>query len=100
MSRSSEPEKKPIDQYDHKSKERCNSPPVGLITPETDCDSDKKTFSCDPHFDPALEWAGKSRAQNPPLHEAIEFYKHRHNWSNRMNAGVLQMIFLSGMNYE
>src|SRR5947208_16341442 len=22
--------------------------------------------------------------ENPPLREAIDFYKHRHNWSNRM----------------
>ncbi len=48
MSRSSKPEKKPIEQYDHKGKERCNNPPVDLVIPETDCDSSKKT-SNDPH---------------------------------------------------
>ncbi len=31
--------KKPIEQYDHKGKERINNPPVGLVTPETDVDS-------------------------------------------------------------
>jgi adenine-specific DNA-methyltransferase len=25
--------------------------------------------------------------ENPPLHEAIEFYKHPHNWSNRIMCG-------------
>ena len=28
--------KKPIEQYDHKGKERVNNPPVGLVTPDTD----------------------------------------------------------------
>lgn len=28
--------KKPIEQYDHRDKERMNNPPVGLLTPETD----------------------------------------------------------------
>ena len=25
--------------------------------------------------------------ENPPLREAIEFYKHKHNWLNRLIAG-------------
>jgi adenine-specific DNA-methyltransferase len=29
----------------------------------------------------------KYAGENPPLREAIEFYKHNHNWSNRMIAG-------------
>src|ERR1700693_2430737 len=28
-----------------------------------------------------------SREKNPPLREAIDFYKHAHNWSNRLIAG-------------
>ncbi|MDD9812380.1 MAG: site-specific DNA-methyltransferase, partial [Gammaproteobacteria bacterium] len=28
-----------------------------------------------------------SDEMNPPLREAVEFYKHRHNWSNRLIAG-------------
>ena len=28
--------KKPIDQYNHKDKNRRNNPPVGLVTPKTD----------------------------------------------------------------
>lgn len=29
---------KPIEQYEHKDKERLNNPPVGLVTPDTDKD--------------------------------------------------------------
>ena len=25
--------------------------------------------------------------ENPPIRQAIEFYKHPHNWSNRLIAG-------------
>jgi hypothetical protein len=28
--------KKPIEQYDHKGKQRANNSPVGLVMPETD----------------------------------------------------------------
>ncbi len=52
--------KKPIEQYEHKGKERVNNPPVGLVTPDTDIDSGKKTYSYDPHLDPQLQWAGIS----------------------------------------
>ncbi|KAF5410448.1 MAG: hypothetical protein U9N46_09855 [Euryarchaeota archaeon] len=50
------PEKKPIDQYDHKETSRTNSPPVGLVTPETDRDARKKTYAYDPHLDPSLQF--------------------------------------------
>lgn len=119
--------KKAIDSYDHTDKKRVNNPPVGLVTPETDQDTGKKTYAYDPHLDPQLVWAGKAEhtsfevptvslhvheridprtiieatrrngvgsasgrstrgpqqlslfeqpEQNPPLREAIEFYKH------------------------
>jgi adenine-specific DNA-methyltransferase len=29
----------------------------------------------------------RSKSENPPLREAIEFYKHSHDWSNRLIAG-------------
>ena len=48
--------KKPIDQYDHKGASRANNPPVGLITPKTDRDAGKKTYACDPHIDPSLQF--------------------------------------------
>lgn len=52
--------KKPIEQYEHKGKERVNNPPVGLVTPETDKEGGKKTYAYDPHIDPSLQWAGKA----------------------------------------
>ncbi len=130
--------KKPIEQYDHKDKERINNPPVGLVTPETDKESGKKTYTYDPHLDPQLVWAGKAEhtsfevptislhvheridprtiieavrkrngknyeqvsffhllEENPPLREAIEFYKHKHGWSNRLIAGDSLLVMNS-----
>ena len=60
MSKTTRTEKKPIEQYDHKGKERRNNPPVGLVTPETDREGAKKNYAYDPHLDPALVWAGKA----------------------------------------
>jgi len=130
--------KKPIEQYDHKGKKRVNNPPVGLVTPETDRETGKKTYSYDPHLDPQLVWAGKAEhtsfevptvslhvheridprtiieavrkrngadyeqlsffgqlGENPPLREAIEFYKHKHGWSNRLIAGDSLLVMNS-----
>lgn len=33
--------------------------------------------------------------ENPPLRDAIEFYKHRHNWSNRLIAGDSLLVMNS-----
>lgn len=171
-------EKKPIEQYEHKGKERVNNPPVGLVTPETDKEIGKKKYSYDPHIDPALQfdsprsqvekiiddglqaetleeakaalhelkkrqapylnWTGKAehtsfeiptvslhvheridprtiietvrkrngqsyeqlslfrtKEENPPLREAIEFYKHKHNWTNRLIAGDSLLVMNS-----
>lgn len=130
--------KKPIEQYEHKDKDRSNNPPVGLVTPDTDKDLGKKTYQYDPHLDPQLQWAGKAESlsfdvdtvslhvhekidsrsiieavrkkngssyeqmslfssmeENPPLREAVEFYKHRHNWSNRLVAGDSLLVMNS-----
>ncbi|MGH9821470.1 MAG: hypothetical protein ACRD43_14995, partial [Pyrinomonadaceae bacterium] len=52
---------KPIEQYEHKGKERLNNPPVGLVDSKTDNGGQKKkTYSYDPHLDPQLQWAGKT----------------------------------------
>ncbi|GAB4286674.1 MAG: hypothetical protein Kow0098_02180 [Ignavibacteriaceae bacterium] len=136
--KSSPSTKKPIEQYEHKDKERTNNPPVGLVTPDTDKDLGKKTYQYDPHLDPQLVWAGKAerlsfdvdtvslhvheridprsiieavrkkngsnyeqmslfsaQEENPPLREAVEFYKHRHNWSNRLIAGDSLLVMNS-----
>jgi len=130
--------KKPIEQYDHKGKKRVNNPPVGLVTPETDKETGKKTYTYDPHLDPQLIWAGKAEhtsfevptvslhvheridprtiieavrrrngrnyeqasffnllEENPPLREAIEFYQHKHGWSNRLIAGDSLLVMNS-----
>lgn len=135
-------EKKPIEQYQHPDKTRCNNPPVGLVRPETDPDAGKKTYAYDPHLDPQLQWAGKAEhtsfqvptvslhvheridprtiieavrkrngvthqaslfeyvAENPPLREAIEFYKHKHGWSNRLIAGDSLLVMNSLLEKE
>jgi adenine-specific DNA-methyltransferase len=130
--------KKPIEQYEHKDKDRLNNPPVGLVTLETEKEEGRKKYSYDPHLDPQLQWAGKtehtsfevpsvslhvheridprsiieavrkkngnnyeqmslfsSKTENPPLREAVDFYKHRHNWSNRLIAGDSLLVMNS-----
>ena len=53
--------KKAIDSYDHKDKKRANNPPVGLVTPETDPDAErKKTYQFNPHLDPHLVCPGRA----------------------------------------
>ncbi|MCY4588806.1 MAG: site-specific DNA-methyltransferase [Bryobacterales bacterium] len=131
-----------VEHYTHPGKERVNNPPVGLVTPETDKDADKKTYAYDPHLDPQLQWAGKaehtsfevptvslhvheridprtiveavrkrngaepqmslfaSPGENPPIRKAIEFYKHRHNWTNRLVAGDSLLVMNSLLEKE
>jgi adenine-specific DNA-methyltransferase len=138
VARAKKQDKKPIEFYDHKDKDRLNNPPAGLVTPETDKESEKKQYAYDPHIDPSLQWAGKAEhtsfevptvslhvherieprtiieavrkrngrkyeqpslfampEENPPIREAIEFYKHRHNWSNRFIAGDSLLVMNS-----
>ena len=42
----------------------------------------------------------QSPAENPPLREAIEFYKHPHNWSNRLIAGDSLLVMNSLLEKE
>ena len=54
-------DKRPIESYEHKDKQRANNPPLGLVTPATDPDAGvKKAYAYDPHLDPQLQWAGKT----------------------------------------
>ena len=39
MAKEKKPGKRPMEQYDHKGKQRVNNPPVGLVTPELDQDA-------------------------------------------------------------
>lgn len=41
-----------------------------------------------------------SSSENPPLREAVEFYKHRHGWSNRMVAGDSLLVMNSLLQKE
>ena len=128
--------KRPIESYEHRNKTRVNNPPAGLVTPQTDPDTDehKKRYA----YDPQLVWAGKAEhtsfeaptvslhvheridprtiieavpkknsnglpAQLPlfelaraaALRAAIEFYQHRHGWSNRLIAGDSLLVMNS-----
>jgi adenine-specific DNA-methyltransferase len=38
--------------------------------------------------------------ENPPLRQAIEFYKHKHNWSNRLIAGDSLLVMNSLLEKE
>jgi len=38
--------------------------------------------------------------ENPPLREAIDFYKHKHNWSNRLIAGDSLLVMNSLLQKE
>ena len=143
MARQKKPDQKSIAQYNHENQQRVNNPPVGLVTPETDPDGDRKNYSYDPHLDPQLVWAGKAEhtnfevptvslhvheridprtiieavrkqnqvqavqlslfeipAENPPIRQAIEFYKHNHNWSNRLVAGDSLLVMNSLLEKE
>ncbi len=136
--------KKEIETYIHPEAQRPNNPPVGLVTPGTDKDSAKKTYSYDPHLEPSLQWGGKTEHlsfevptvslhvheridprsiiqvvtkretkpgilfksffdapnENPPLREAVEFYKHPHGWSNRLIAGDSLLVMNSLLEKE
>ena len=126
------------------TRERLNNPPVGLVTPETDPETGRKTYAYDPHLDPQLQWSGKAEhtsfavptvslhvheridprtiieaarkqddncgpvqgslfelpEENPPVRSAIEFYQHRHNWTNRLVAGDSLLVMNSLLEKE
>lgn len=133
--------KREIGAYTHEDKTRAYNPPVGLVTPDTDKDSDKKTYAYDPHLDPSLVWAGKAEHtsfevptvslhvheridpktiiqavkkkngggqpdlfhwadETRPIREAIEFYKHKDNWTNRFIAGDSLLVMNSLLEKE
>ena len=136
------PAKRPIESYEHRDKDRPNNPPVGLVTPETDRDDGRTTYTFDPHLDPQLQWAGKAEhtsfevptvslhvheridprtiidatrkrngaasqgslfdlpEENPPIRSAIEFYRHKQNWTNRLVAGDSLLVMNSLLQKE
>ena len=44
--------------------------------------------------------SSSSREENPPLREAIEFYKHAHGWTNRLIAGDSLLVMNSLLEKE
>lgn len=41
-----------------------------------------------------------AKEENPPLRDAVEFYKHRHNWTNRLVAGDSLLVMNSLLEKE
>ena len=84
---------KPIEQYEHKDKERINNPPVGLVTPETDRDSGKKAYLDDPHLDRQLIRSGKAEHTSfevPTVSRVVEIARRRHDLSHRVQLDRLR----------
>ena len=50
--------------------------------------------------DPAAIAVRGCRKRTPPLRQAIEFYKHRHNWKNRLIAGDSLLVMNSLLEKE
>lgn len=66
------------------------------IDPRTIIESVRKKNGM--HYDQMSLFANPE--ENPPLREAIEFYKHPHNWSNRLIAGDSLLIMNSLLEKE
>src|SRR5438128_490045 len=49
----------PIEQYQHRDKQRLNNPPVGLVRADNEPPEPTKSYSHDPHNPPTLVWSGK-----------------------------------------
>src|SRR6266487_2003469 len=49
---------------------------------------------------PVQGYLFESREENPPLREAIDFYKHPHGWSNRLIAGDSLLVMNSLLEKE
>jgi adenine-specific DNA-methyltransferase len=61
------------------------------IDPHTLINAVRKRNGADERQVSLFEYAG----ENPPIREAIEFYKHKHNWSNRLIAGDSLLVMNS-----
>lgn len=54
-----------------------------------------------PEFDDQVQLSlFETREENPPIREAVEFYKHSHNWSNRLIAGDSLLVMNSLLEKE
>ena len=53
-----------------------------------------------PDAEPGQESLFELPGENPPLRQAIEFYRHAHNWSNRLIAGDSLLVMNSLLHKE
>ena len=65
------------------------------IDPRTIIESVRK-----PNCGPVQTSLFESPEENPPIRKAIEFYRHRHNWSNRLVAGDNLLVMNSLLEKE
>jgi len=49
---------------------------------------------------PVQGYLFESREENPPLREAVDFYRHAHNWTNRLIAGDSLLVMNSLLEKE
>jgi len=49
---------------------------------------------------PAQGYLFETREENPPLREAVDFYRHAHNWTNRLIAGDSLLVMNSLLEKE
>ena len=66
------------------------------IDPKTIVEAVRRQNGESPHQLPLFETSG----ENPPLREAIEFYRHAHNWTNRLIAGDSLLVMNSLLEKE
>jgi adenine-specific DNA-methyltransferase len=82
-----------------------NVPTVSLhvherIDPRTIIEAVRKTNGDGTILPPAQGFLFEQPKENPPLREAIDFYKHAHNWTNRLVAGDSLLVMNSLLEKE
>ena len=65
------------------------------IDPRTVIESVRRRNGADPQLS-----LFEAPVENPPIRQAIEFYRHRHNWSNRLIAGDSLLVMNSLLEKE
>ena len=76
---------------------RCHSTSTSVSTPRTIIEAARKRNGVDAQVQGSLF---ELPEENPPLRSAIEFYRHRHNWSNRLVAGDSLLVMNSLLEKE
>jgi len=68
------------------------------IDPRTIIEAVRKRNGVSPR--PVQGYLFESREENPPLREAVDFYRHAHNWTNRLIAGDSLLVMNSLLEKE